>query len=229
MKTKKSKVVFVVNWPPIYVVRVAQCIVILSTRRGIALSFTKGSRAHVTVTISRAYLHVMTKRKIHTLAENRTSFIQQTRIKFAWQRLAQIKVRLSLCFIFNRTPRHEGVLGEWSYSATHSLTSALNGGEWSASRFGRFTPSERAPGTHWIGGWVDPRVVLDAVVTWKILPRNTMFVQIPLSSFGNETRSHDFTFWVHFIRSVQFVLIAPQNILIWISLMAFYPRQTQWL
>jgi hypothetical protein len=32
------------------------------------------------------------------------------------------------------------------------LTSALAGGEWSASRPGRFTPGERAPGTHWIGG-----------------------------------------------------------------------------
>jgi hypothetical protein len=37
------------------------------------------------------------------------------------------------------------------------LTSAQAGIEWSASRPGRFTPGERAPGTHWIGGWVDPR------------------------------------------------------------------------
>jgi hypothetical protein len=36
------------------------------------------------------------------------------------------------------------------YSSTHSLISALDGGEWSASRPGRFTPRERAPGTHWI-------------------------------------------------------------------------------
>jgi hypothetical protein len=28
---------------------------------------------------------------------------------------------------------------------------------------GRFTPRERAPGTHWIEGWVGPRDVLDAV------------------------------------------------------------------
>jgi hypothetical protein len=26
------------------------------------------------------------------------------------------------------------------------------------------TPRERAPGNHWIGGWVGPRAVLDAVV-----------------------------------------------------------------
>jgi hypothetical protein len=41
------------------------------------------------------------------------------------------------------------------------LTSALVGGEWSASRPGRVTLGERAPGTHCIGGWVDPRSSLD--------------------------------------------------------------------
>jgi hypothetical protein len=60
-------------------------------------------------------------------------------------------------------------MGEWRwYSSTHFLTSALDGDEWLASRPGRFTPGERAPGTHWIGGWVDPRAVLDAVVKRKI-------------------------------------------------------------
>jgi hypothetical protein len=50
----------------------------------------------------------------------------------------------------------------------HSLTSALDGGELSASHAGCFTPRERAPDTHWIGGWVGPRAVLDAVVRRKI-------------------------------------------------------------
>jgi hypothetical protein len=59
-------------------------------------------------------------------------------------------------------------IGEWRYSSIHSLTSALDGGEWSASRPGLFTPRERAPGTHRIGGWVGPRAVLDAVVKRKI-------------------------------------------------------------
>jgi hypothetical protein len=54
------------------------------------------------------------------------------------------------------------------YSSTHSLTSALDAGEWSASRLGRFTPRERAPGTHWIGDWVGPRAVLNAVVKRNI-------------------------------------------------------------
>jgi hypothetical protein len=49
------------------------------------------------------------------------------------------------------------------------LTSALVRGEWSASRPGRFTPEERAPGTHWIGGWVNPRAGLDDVEKWKFL------------------------------------------------------------
>jgi hypothetical protein len=43
------------------------------------------------------------------------------------------------------------------------LASALAGGEWSASRLGRLIPGERAPCTHWIGGWVDPRAGLDDV------------------------------------------------------------------
>jgi hypothetical protein len=43
------------------------------------------------------------------------------------------------------------------------LTLALAGGEWPASRPCRFTPGERAPGTHWIGGWVGPTAGLDDV------------------------------------------------------------------
>jgi hypothetical protein len=54
-------------------------------------------------------------------------------------------------------------IGELGYSSTHSLTSALDGGEWSASRPGRFIPGERDPCTHWIAGWVGPRAVLDTM------------------------------------------------------------------
>jgi hypothetical protein len=80
----------------------------------------------------------------------------------------ELKVKVKLSPFFNWAPRHEGVLGEWRYRSTHSLTSALDGGEWLASLPGRFTSSERAPGTHWIGGCVGPRAVLDAVVKRKI-------------------------------------------------------------
>jgi hypothetical protein len=41
------------------------------------------------------------------------------------------------------------------------LTSALVRDEWSGSCSCRFTPGERTPGTHWTGGWVDPRAGLD--------------------------------------------------------------------
>jgi hypothetical protein len=61
------------------------------------------------------------------------------------------------------------------------LISALNGGEWSASHPGRFTPRERAPGTHCIGGWVGPIAVLDAVVKRKILsPRRESNPKTPI-------------------------------------------------
>jgi hypothetical protein len=55
-------------------------------------------------------------------------------------------------------------MGEWMYRSTFSLTSALAGGDWSASRPGVFTPH-----THWIGGWVDPRAGLDDVEERKFL------------------------------------------------------------
>jgi hypothetical protein len=49
------------------------------------------------------------------------------------------------------------------------LTSSLVGGEWSASRPGCFTPVEKPLGTHWRGGWVGPRVVLDKLEERKFL------------------------------------------------------------
>jgi hypothetical protein len=49
------------------------------------------------------------------------------------------------------------------------LTSALAGGEWWVSRPGRFTLGERALGTHWTGGWVDPTAGLDKVEKRKFL------------------------------------------------------------
>jgi hypothetical protein len=49
------------------------------------------------------------------------------------------------------------------------LTEALVEGERSASRLGRFTSGERAPGTSLIGGWVDLRAGLDDVEKRKLL------------------------------------------------------------
>jgi hypothetical protein len=48
------------------------------------------------------------------------------------------------------------------------LTSALDGREQSASRPGRFTPTEDASGTHWMGGWVGLRGGQNTVEKRKI-------------------------------------------------------------
>jgi len=60
----------------------------------------------------------------------------------------QSKVLLTTCKLslrFNWAPRHEGTRGRWVVSST--------------SR--RLTRRERAHCTHWKGGWVGPRAVLD--------------------------------------------------------------------
>jgi hypothetical protein len=70
------------------------------------------------------------------------------------------------------------------YRSTFFLTSALAGGEWPASRPGRFIPGERNPGTHWIGGWVDSRAGLDDVKRKVLAPPG-----LELRPFGRPARS----------------------------------------
>jgi hypothetical protein len=75
---------------------------------------------------------------------------------------AKNKLKLS-----HYTPRRR--LGERMYSS-YSFTSAVDWGEWSASRPGpRYSPRERTAGTHWTGGWVGPGAGLDTEVRGKIL------------------------------------------------------------
>jgi hypothetical protein len=62
------------------------------------------------------------------------------------------------------------------------LTSALAGGEWSASGLGRFTPGERDPGTHWIGGCVGPSTGLYGVEKRKFLTLPGLGTPTPRSS-----------------------------------------------
>jgi hypothetical protein len=61
-----------------------------------------------------------------------------------------------------RLTKHHAMKTYWGMEVDlHAFfTSALDGGEWSVSRPGRFT-YRGAPGTHWIGGWVGPRAGLD--------------------------------------------------------------------
>jgi hypothetical protein len=72
------------------------------------------------------------------------------------------------------------------------LASTLDEGEWSASRPSGFTPKERAPGNHWIGGWMGPEPVwarwwrefqpLPGLEPWSSSPKPSA---IPLSSHGS--------------------------------------------
>jgi hypothetical protein len=68
-------------------------------------------------------------------------------------------LNLSLC--------HEDV--RWSGGiALPFLTTALDGGEWSGSRPGRFISGERAFGTHCAGAWLGARISTNAVVQRNI-------------------------------------------------------------
>jgi hypothetical protein len=60
------------------------------------------------------------------------------------------------------------------------LTLALDGGEWSASCPGCFTPEKIVPSCHWIGGWVGSRPNLDAVeMSWTLLGVEPWFPGYP--------------------------------------------------
>jgi hypothetical protein len=69
------------------------------------------------------------------------------------------------------------------------LTSALVRGERSASRPGRFIPGERAHGTHWIGGWVDPTASLDDLEKRKLL----VLPRLELRPLDRPTRASCYT------------------------------------
>jgi hypothetical protein len=90
-------------------------------------------------------------------------------------------VKLSLRFFLTEHHTVKAYRGSGGIdSSTHSLTSALDGGEWSNSRPGRFTPKERAAGTHWTGGWVDHRAVLYAVKRKIPSPRRESNPRTPI-------------------------------------------------
>jgi hypothetical protein len=51
---------------------------------------------------------------------------------------------------------------------TREINYGISKNNYHLQRF--LTPRERAPGTHWIGGWVGPRTSLDIVEKRNILP-----------------------------------------------------------
>jgi hypothetical protein len=74
------------------------------------------------------------------------------------------------------------------------LNSALVETECSATRPGRFTPGERAPSTHWMGGWLGLRTGLDDVEKRKFLT----LLGLELQHLGRPARSqslHRLRYW----------------------------------
>jgi hypothetical protein len=81
--------------------------------------------------------------------------------------LSALSKKLSLCLIKHYTVKTYGGV---DVQIQVFVTSARVAGEWSASCLGHFTLMKRAPGTHWIGGWVGPTTSLDDMKGRKILP-----------------------------------------------------------
>jgi len=50
------------------------------------------------------------------------------------------------------TVKNKYLYSKFRHTVKNFELSALDGGEWTSSRSSRFTPRERAPGTHWIRG-----------------------------------------------------------------------------
>jgi hypothetical protein len=95
--------------------------------------------------------------------------------------------------------------GEWMYRSTFSLNSTLVVGEWLASLRGRFTARETAPGTHWIGGWVNPSPVWTSCRSVNFLPHRDSnpdpSVVQPVASHNLDSaiRGPEFFFYFFFI------------------------------
>jgi hypothetical protein len=101
-------------------------------------------------------------------------FTRALRWSLSGQGRKKKEVKLPVCLIKHYATKTYGGSGG---IALPFLTSALDKGEWSASRSGSFTVGERAPGAHWIGGWVGPRAGLDAadadragILNWVVQP-----------------------------------------------------------
>jgi hypothetical protein len=69
------------------------------------------------------------------------------------------------------------------------LTSALYGGKWSASRTSRSSSGERAPLTHWIGGWVGPGPA------WTLWSRENSHVPAGNWTPAVQSVARDYTDW----------------------------------
>jgi hypothetical protein len=105
----------------------------------------------------------------------------------------------------------------WRCTGKSFLTSALDGGEWSASRPDHFTPGERVPGTHWTGVWVGLRASVDAKVNKSFLPlpvtetRSSSLYSVTmaywLSYSGSKWRAH----WTQAVFKNSYTEVGPHS------------------
>jgi hypothetical protein len=106
-----------------------------------------------------------------TIKSNKLVFLKSTEdnLKYQHKKFWNYIFNLGRTVIKKKLSRYMP-WGERRYSSYSYLTSALDGGERSASRPSRaLPPGETTPSTHWIGGWVGPRAGLDAGARRKIL------------------------------------------------------------
>jgi hypothetical protein len=73
-----------------------------------------------------------------------------------------MKVKIKVVPAFNSAARHDDAAGNGGVPQSF-IISALDGGEWLASRPGSFNRKNGDPVTHQIGVWVRARSGLDAV------------------------------------------------------------------
>jgi hypothetical protein len=96
----------------------------------------------------------------------------------------KVKVAVIIDLYKRYMPRRQ--MEEWMYRSTYSCLGTS--WRWVVS----FTPWERAPGTHWIGGWVGPRTGVDEMERRKILP----LLGLALQPLGHPARSQSL-YWLH--------------------------------
>jgi hypothetical protein len=82
---------------------------------------------------------------------------------------------------------HKDIWGSGG-TAPPFFTSALDRGERSGSRLNRFKPRERAPGTYWIEGSLNPRAVSDAFDNFY---KDDLKLKSRISILNQPTRTQD--------------------------------------
>jgi hypothetical protein len=128
-----------------------------------------------THTHTHTHTHIMTSRSYHW---SKLYIALSLTLPFCVLRSMSVKMSVKLSLCFNWAPGHEGVLGSRGI-APRILDLGTRWRGVVSFTPDRFTPRERAPGTHLIGSWVGPRSRLDAIVKRKI-PSPCQGIELPI-------------------------------------------------